>query len=230
MEKIAAIVLAAGAGKRMNSTVHKQYMLLNEKPVLYYALKAFEESEVTEIILVVGAGEEEYCKTQIIDKYGIGKIGAIVQGGRERYHSVYAGLKAAQGADYVLIHDGARPLVTADIIRRSIECVRAGQPCVVGVPAKDTIKVLDANGFVKETPDRSTLWQMQTPQTFPYSMIRAAYEKIVSEDDNTVTDDAMVLEKATGQRVKVIEGSYQNLKITTPEDLLVASVYLKIKS
>lgn len=230
MEKIAAIVLAAGAGKRMNSTVHKQYMLLDEKPVLYYALKAFEESEVTEIILVVGAGEEAYCKTQIIDKYGIEKIGAIVQGGRERYHSVYAGLAAAQGADYVLIHDGARPLVTADMIRRSIECVRAGQPCVVGMPVKDTIKVLDGEGFVKETPDRRTLWQMQTPQTFPYSMIRAAYEKIVAEDDSTVTDDAMVLEKVTGQRVKVIEGSYQNLKITTPEDLLVAAVYLKIKS
>ncbi len=230
MEKIAAIVLAAGAGKRMNSTVHKQYMLLDERPVLYYSLKAFEESEVTEIILVVGAGEEAYCKTQIIDKYGIGKIRAIVPGGRERYHSVYAGLVAAQGADYVLIHDGARPLVAADMIKRSIECVRTGQPCVVGMPVKDTIKVLDGEGFVKETPDRRTLWQMQTPQTFPYAMIRAAYEKIVAEDDSTVTDDAMVLEKATGQRVKVIEGSYQNLKITTPEDLLVASAYLKIKS
>lgn len=230
MEKIAAIVLAAGAGKRMNSTVHKQYMLLDERPVLYYSLKAFEESEVTEIILVVGAGEEAYCKTQIIDKYGIGKIRAIVPGGRERYHSVYAGLVAAQGADYVLIHDGARPLVAADMIKRSIECVRTGQACVVGMPVKDTIKVLDGEGFVKETPDRRTLWQMQTPQTFPYAMIKAAYEKIVAEDDSTVTDDAMVLEKATGQRVKVIEGSYQNLKITTPEDLLVASAYLKIKS
>lgn len=230
MEKIAAIVLAAGAGKRMNSAVHKQYMLLEGKPVLYYALKAFEESEVTEIILVVGAGEEEYCRTEIIEKYGIGKVGAVVQGGRERYHSVYAGLNAAQGADYVLIHDGARPLVTADIIKRSIECVRTGQSCVVGMPVKDTIKILDNDGFAKETPDRRTLWQMQTPQTFPYQVIRAAYEKIIAEDDSTVTDDAMVLEKAAGQRVKVIEGGYQNLKITTPEDLLVASAYLKSKS
>ena len=159
MEKIAAIVLAAGAGKRMNSAVHKQYMLLEGKPVLYYALKAFEESEVTEIILVVGAGEEEYCRTEIIEKYGIGKVRAVVQGGRERYHSVYAGLNAAQGADYVLIHDGARPLVTADIIKRSIECVRTGQSCVVGMPVKDTIKILDDDGFAKETPDRRTLLQ-----------------------------------------------------------------------
>lgn len=230
MEKIAAIVLAAGAGKRMNSAVHKQYMLLEGKPVLYYALKAFEESEVTEIILVVGAGEEEYCRTEIIEKYGIGKVRAVVQGGRERYHSVYAGLNAAQGADYVLIHDGARPLVTADIIKRSIECVRTGQSCVVGMPVKDTIKILDNDGFAKETPDRRTLWQMQTPQTFPYQLIKAAYAKIIAEDDSTVTDDAMVLEKAAGQRVKVIEGGYQNLKITTPEDLLVASAYLKSKS
>lgn len=230
MEKIAAIVLAAGAGKRMNSAVHKQYMLLEGKPVLYYALKAFEESEVTEIILVVGAGEEEYCRTEIIEKYGIGKVRAVVQGGRERYHSVYAGLNAAQGADYVLIHDGARPLVTADIIKRSIECVRTGQSCVVGMPVKDTIKILDDDGFAKETPDRRTLWQMQTPQTFPYQLIKAAYAKIIAEDDSTVTDDAMVLEKAAGQRVKVIEGGYQNLKITTPEDLLVASAYLKSKS
>ena len=230
MEKIAAIVLAAGAGKRMNSAVHKQYMLLEGKPVLYYALKAFEESEVTEIILVVGAGEEEYCRTEIFGKYGIGKVRAVVQGGRERYHSVYAGLNAAQGADYVLIHDGARPLVTADIIKRSIECVRTGQSCVVGMPVKDTIKILDDDGFAKETPDRRTLWQMQTPQTFPYQLIKAAYAKIIAEDDSTVTDDAMVLEKAAGQRVKVIEGGYQNLKITTPEDLLVASAYLKSKS
>ena len=230
MEKIAAIVLAAGAGKRMNSAVHKQYMLLEGKPVLYYALKAFEESEVTEIILVVGAGEEEYCRTEIIEKYGIGKVRAVVQGGRERYHSVYAGLNAAQGADYVLIHDGARPLVTADIIKRSIECVRTGQSCVVGMPVKDTIKILDDDGFAKETPDRRTLWQMQTPQTFPYQLIKAAYAKIIAEDDSTVTDDALVLEKAAGQRVKVIEGGYQNLKITTPEDLLVASAYLKSKS
>ena len=126
MERIAAIVLAAGAGKRMNSTVHKQYMALAGKPVLSYALKTFEESEVTDIILVVGAGEIEYCRKEIVEKFSIGKVRAIVEGGRERYHSVYAGLRAAEKADYVLIHDGARPFVTVDMISRSPGCGRKG--------------------------------------------------------------------------------------------------------
>lgn len=230
MERIAAIVLAAGAGKRMNSTVHKQYMALAGKPVLSYALKTFEESEVTDIILVVGAGEIEYCRKEIVEKFSIGKVRAIVEGGRERYHSVYAGLRAAEKADYVLIHDGARPFVTVDMISRSMDCVRKGQSCVVGMPVKDTIKVVGEDGVAKESPERSTLWQIQTPQTFSYSLIKSAYEKVIASDDSTVTDDAMVLEKAIGQSVKVIEGSYRNLKITTPEDLIVAEAYLKAKS
>lgn len=227
MERTAAVVLAAGAGRRMNSAVHKQYMLLAGKPVLYYALKAFEESMVTDIILVVGAGEVEYCRKEIVEKYAFGKVRRIVEGGRERYHSVYEGLKAAEGADCVLIHDGARPFVTEDMIRRSVECVKGGQSCVVGMPVKDTIKVVGGDGIAEGTPDRSTLWQIQTPQTFSYPLIRAAYEKVIASGDGTVTDDAMVLEKATGQSVRVIEGSYRNLKITTPEDLLVAEAYLK---
>lgn len=227
MEKVTAIVLAAGAGKRMNSAVHKQYMMLAGKPVLYYALKAFEESAVTDIVLVVGTGEIEYCRQEIVNFYGIHKVSAIVEGGRERYHSVYEGLLAAPGTDYVLIHDGARPFVTADMIARSIACARHYKACVVGMPVKDTIKVVDEEGFSKETPKRSTLWQVQTPQSFSYPLIREAYEKVVAQDDCAVTDDAMVLEWATGQQVKVIEGSYQNIKITTPEDLLVAEAYLK---
>ena len=126
MEKITAVVLAAGAGKRMHSDVHKQYMMLAGRPVLFYALQAFAESAVTDIVVVVGAGEIDYCRKEIVEKYHIQKVCAVVEGGRERYHSVYEGLKAADGSDYVLIHDGARPLVTADIISRSIACVRGG--------------------------------------------------------------------------------------------------------
>ena len=126
MEKITAVVLAAGAGKRMHSDVHKQYMMLAGRPVLFYALQAFAESAVTDIVVVVGAGEIDYCRKEIVEKYHIQKVCAVVEGGRERYHSVYEGLKAADGSDYVLIHDGARPLVTADIISRSIACVREG--------------------------------------------------------------------------------------------------------
>lgn len=227
MERITAIVLAAGSGKRMNSTVHKQYMMLAGKPVLYYALRAFDESAVTDIVLVTGKGEISYCEQEIVKKYKIGKVKAVVEGGRERYHSVHAGLKAALGADYVLIHDGARPLVTEDMIVRSIVTAKACGACVVGMPVKDTIKVVGADGVAKETPDRKSLWQVQTPQSFSYPLIADAYEKVIASGDSTVTDDAMVLERVTGRQVRVIEGSYRNIKITTPEDLLVAEAYLK---
>ena len=227
MEKYTAIVLAAGMGKRMNSSVPKQYLTLADKPVLYYALKAFEESDVTDIILVVGEGEVSYCREEIVEKYALRKISAVIEGGKERYYSVYEGLKVAKGADYVLIHDGARPLVTGEIIRRAIQTVLQEQACVVGMPVKDTIKIIGEDGRAEATPDRSRLWQIQTPQVFSYDMIFDAYEWVIGQEDIAVTDDAMVLECATGRKVKVIEGSYENIKITTPEDLLIAETYLK---
>ncbi|MDD6056730.1 MAG: 2-C-methyl-D-erythritol 4-phosphate cytidylyltransferase [Clostridiales bacterium] len=227
MKQYTAIVLAAGAGKRMNCEVRKQYLLLHGKPVLSYALEAFEKSEVNDIVLVVGSGEAAYCQEEIVGKYGFQKVRAIVEGGKERYHSVYEGLKQAAGADYVLIHDGARPLVTPDMIRRCMQEVERWDACVVGMPVKDTIKMVDAEGFAECTPERSRLWQIQTPQTFAYPLIWEAYQKIMSEADLAVTDDAMVLEHTMGCRVKVMEGSYHNIKITTPEDLLVAEAYLR---
>lgn len=228
MEHYTAVVLAGGSGKRMNSEIHKQYLLLRGKPVLYYSLKAFEESGVSDIVLVVGAGEVAYCREEIIEKYGISKVRSVVEGGKERYHSVYEGLKASEGADYVLIHDGARPLVDHDIIRRSMEAVAAHQACAAGMPVKDTIKIVDEAGYAKETPDRSLVWQVQTPQTFSYPLIRDAYETMFLEQSCSVTDDAMVLEKMTGHPVKLIEGSYRNIKITTPEDLAAAEHYMAL--
>lgn len=226
MEHYTAIVLAGGSGKRMNSKVHKQYILLGGKPLIYFSLKAFEESEVSSVILVTGAGEEEYCRKEIVEKYGIRKVKAIVPGGKERYHSVYEGLKAAEGADYVLIHDGARPFIDQEIIKKCMGTVRDTPACVVGMPVKDTIKIVDEEHCAVETPKRSSVWQIQTPQTFSYSLIRDAYAKMLEREDTVITDDAMVLEKVTGQKVKVIEGSYRNMKITTPEDLIVAEAYL----
>lgn len=225
--KYTAIVLAAGSGKRMNSKVQKQYMMLAGKPVIYYALKAFEQSPVTDIVLVTGAGEIEYCQKEIIEKYGIGKICAVVEGGKERYHSVYQGLLAAQGADYVLIHDGARPFVDTKMIQRSMEMVERYQACVVGMPVKDTIKIVNEDAIAVETPERSRLWQIQTPQTFSYKLLKQAYDKIFESEDASITDDAMVLERMTGYQVKVMEGSYQNIKITTPDDLITAEAYIK---
>jgi len=224
--KTTAIVLAAGSGKRMNSKVHKQYLLLKGKPVLYYSLKAFEDSQIDDIILVVGAGEVDYCKKDIIEKYGIQKVRMVVEGGKERYHSVYEGLKAAGETDYVLIHDGARPFVSQDIIERSMAAVCEYKACVVGMPVKDTIKIADEQEFAKETPNRNQVWMVQTPQAFSYTLIYDAYTRMLAQEDVGITDDAMVVERMTDYKVKLIEGSYQNIKITTPEDLDVAEVYL----
>lgn len=233
MERITAVILAGGSGKRMNSSVPKQYLTLAGKPVIYYALHAFEKSAVTDIVLVAGAGDADYCREEIVHRYGFGKVRAVTEGGRERYESVYRGLLAAGDAEYVLIHDGARPLVTEDVIARSIACARECRACVVGMPVKDTIRLVGADGLADETPDRRRLWQIQTPQTFCGRLIREAYEKVLADvacgrlDGGSITDDAMVLEYASGQRVKVIEGSYRNLKITTPEDMILAEACLK---
>lgn len=226
-QKYAAIVLAAGSGKRMKSQVHKQYLIIQDRPVLYYSLKEFEDSAVDEIVLVVGKGEEEFCRREIVDKYGISKVKAIVEGGKERYHSVFEGLKQTSDADYVLIHDGARPFVNQDIIRRCMQEVQKYQACVVGMPVKDTIKIADEGGYAKQTPDRKNVWMIQTPQTFSYALIYEAYEEMLKTEDTAITDDAMVLERIKGKKSKLIEGSYRNIKITTPEDLLIANVYLQ---
>ncbi len=226
METYTAIVLGAGTGKRMKSTVHKQYLNLAGKPLIYYAIKAFEQSRVTDIVLVAGAGETEYCRREIIERYHFRKVRAVVEGGTERYHSVWNGLLAAEEADYVLIHDGARPFVSTEMIERSIKSVADCMACVVGMPVKDTIKVVNQEGFAESTPDRSCLWQIQTPQAFSYPLICEAYRRLMERKEITVTDDAMVLEQMTGYAVRVIKGSYRNIKITTPEDFITAEAYI----
>lgn len=229
-----AIVLAAGQGKRMRSSVHKQYLLIKDKPVLYYSLKAFEDSaRINDIILVVGEGEEAYCKKEIQENYGFCKIRAIVLGGKERYHSVAYGIRSIKwDCGYVFIHDGARPFVDAGIIERAFDGVKQSGACVVGMPAKDTIKIADADGYVESTPDRTRLWQIQTPQVFERTLIANAYEKLLAEekklraDGITITDDAMVVEHFMEIPVKLVQGSYQNIKITTPEDLKIAEIFI----
>lgn len=226
MKKNVAIVLAAGQGKRMKSKVQKQYLLIKDKPVLYYTLNAFETSPlISEIILVTGKDEIEYCRQEIVEKYGFMKVHKIVAGGKERYHSVHEGIKAIDEADYVLIHDGARPFVDAEILERVCGAVKQYKACVVGMPVKDTIKIADEDCFAVNTPDRKKVWQVQTPQTFEYELIKNAYEKLMDEEPEGITDDAMVVETMTEHRVKLIEGSYRNIKITTPEDLDVAAVF-----
>lgn len=223
-----AIVLAAGQGKRMNSKVQKQFLLIKGKPVLYYSLSCFQNSrEIEEIIVVTGNDSINFCKQEIIEAYGFSKVKAVIAGGRERYDSVYAGLCACEDSDYVFIHDGARPFLTEDMIRRGKEAVLASGACVIGMPSKDTIKIADENGMVASTPSRSLVWNIQTPQIFSYTAIREAYERARQQNMADITDDAMVMERFGNMKIKLVEGSYENIKITTPEDILVAKKILE---
>lgn len=230
-----AIVLAAGTGKRMNSAVAKQYILLKDKPVLYYSLKQFEDSFVDDIILVTG--DISYCQNEIVDKYGFQKVRKIVSGGAERYHSVHEGLKAVESIlegkeACVYIHDGARPFINEEILLRAKESVETYGSGVVGMPVKDTIKIVDDEQFTISTPNRKRVWQMQTPQSFLFSKVKPAYDKLLLQEEAllkqgvAITDDAMVVELLGDIKVKLVEGSYRNIKITTPEDLLVAESFL----
>lgn len=223
-----AIVLAGGRGRRMGTKVHKQYLLIQNKPVLYYSLKMFQKSAlIDEIILITGAGEEEYCREQIVEKYGISKVKHIVQGGAERYHSVFNGLEKVREEGVVFIHDGARPFVDESILERAYNCVARYHACAAGMPVKDTVKIVDAAQFVENTPDRRSVWIVQTPQVFDVQLVKAAYQKMMSQTEIAVTDDAMVVETYMKVPVKLYKGSYENIKITTPEDLSIAEGFLK---
>ena len=223
MSKFTAIVLSGGTGKRMNSDIPKQYMMLKDKPVLAHSLLAFEQSPVDDIVIVCGAGDEEYIKKTFVEKYGLSKVSAVCEGGVERYNSVYNGLKACKDTDYVLIHDGARPYVSDEIIKRNIEEVQIYKAVVTSVKATDTVKIADDNGFVISTPERKSVYFMQTPQTFEYKLALDSYSKLIEELEKEVkvqvTDDAQVVEMYSEIKVKLIEGDYSNIKITVPKDL-----------
>lgn len=220
MSKISAIVLSAGKGKRMNTDVSKQYIEVFGKPVICYTLKAFEESDVDEIILVTGAQDTDYVKQDIVEKYGISKVKHIVSGGAERYDSVINGLELLEESDKVLIHDGARPLIKPEQINQIIEEIKVSKACIAGMPVKDTIKLSDETGYVRETPLREYVWQIQTPQAFDVSVVKSAYQKMREANDTSITDDAMAVEKYTDTKIKLVRMDYENIKITTMEDLL----------
>lgn len=234
-KRCTAIVLAAGSGSRMKSSVAKQYLLLGGKPLIWYALNAIERSEIIDdCILVTGAEDVDYVREEIVGHYGFQKVDTIVAGGAERYLSVENALDVIEDRDgYVFIHDGARPFLTEDILRNTYEAVKQYHACVAAMPVKDTIKIADENGFAETTPDRKRVWAIQTPQVFDTKLIVQAYAKLkesIEEIKNgrvTVTDDAGVVELFTEQKVKLVEASYKNIKITTPEDMNTAESFLK---
>jgi 2-C-methyl-D-erythritol 4-phosphate cytidylyltransferase len=220
MSNNCAIILAAGKGRRMGADINKQFLKLKDKPILYYTLKAFSEHEdINEVILVAAESEIEYCKKEVIDKYNIKKVTKIVKGGKERQDSVFNGLKVLEECRMVLIHDGARPFVSKDIIDNGIKYARLYGSSACGVAAKDTIKIIDKHGFSTSTLNRDTLVCIQTPQIFDYNIIMDCHLKS-NKVGYKVTDDTMVVEKY-GHKVYLYQGSYNNIKITTQEDIII---------
>ncbi|AFK86000.1 MULTISPECIES: 2-C-methyl-D-erythritol 4-phosphate cytidylyltransferase [Thermoanaerobacterium] len=224
---ISAIVVAAGKGRRMGTKLNKVFLKLNGKPVLYYTLNAFEKlSELDEIVLVVSNDDIDYCRREIVDKYDFKKVKRIVAGGMERQESVFNGLKAVDSrCDIVMIHDGARPFIDKTTLKKGIEESKVYSAVGIAVPVKDTIKVVDDDNFVVATPDRTNLMAIQTPQIFDYKLIYDAHLKAM-EDGFLGTDDTVLVERL-GHKVKLVEGSYRNIKITTPEDLIISEAFLK---
>ena len=217
---ITAIILAGGKGKRMGSKVSKQYIELKGKPILYYTLTKFINcKEIDNIVLVLPKDEIDYCTKSILKKYSL-KVDKIVEGGKERQDSVYNALKEIEDSDIVLIHDGARPFVSNRIIEEGIKFAKLYGAAAPGVTPKDTIKIKDDFGFSKETPNRNTLVSIQTPQVFKLDIIKECHEK-VKNDKSVVTDDTMVVEMYNN-KVYLYEGDYTNIKVTTPEDLILA--------
>lgn len=227
MEKIAAIIVAGGSGKRMGTAVKKQFIKLRSKEILAYTLEAFSKvEEITEIIVVTGEDDLEKVKKDIVEQYGISKVSQIVAGGRERQDSVYNGLLAtSEDIEYVMIHDGARPFISEEVILRAIEKTKVCKATIVAVPVKDTIKVIDIEAeAVEQTPPREKLWAVQTPQSFDKKLLVDAYA-LAREKGLQVTDDSMIVE-AYGKKVQVVLGEYNNIKITTPEDLVIGESIL----
>lgn len=232
--KTVAIMLAGGSGTRIGGKVAKQYIEIEGKPLLYYPLKTFQESFIDEIVIVVRDGDEEYVKTEIVDKYGFDKVTGVIAGGKERYHSVAAGLEAcSKECDFVFIHDGARAFVTQQVLTDSFEAVKRYGAAVAAVPSKDTVKIADEEGFVENTPNRESVYIMQTPQTFDFHSIRDCYRKLIDDeelliaDGVKITDDAMVMEFFGDKKVFLSRGDYRNTKVTTPEDVEIARLFLK---
>lgn len=216
------IIVAAGSGSRMNTNINKQFIKLNDKEIIAHTIEKFYNNKnINDIVIVIKEDEAKFFKKEILDKYRFRNI-KIAYGGKERQDSVYSGIKLLdKNCKYVLIHDGARPFVDEDIINRSLDEVKVFKSIVVGVPVKDTIKVVNNNNNVVDTPNRSTLWSVQTPQTFDYNIIKKAYEDAF--DNNFYgTDDAMLVERI-GYTIKMIYGSYNNIKVTTPEDIIIGT-------
>lgn len=227
MVKMAALVPAAGSGVRMGTDTKKQYLTLDGIPVLGHVLKKLETSTViNSVVVIVNPGEEEYCRTAVVDALGVRKVAAIVPGGKERQDSVYNGLLALSAdTGMVVVHDGVRPVINHGILQAVVQAAETYGAATCAVPVKDTVKLSGEDGFVTRTLPRGRLWLIQTPQAFRYEIIMEAHRRARLEKF-FATDDAGLVE-FSGKPVKIVPGSYKNIKITTPEDLVMVSIFLQ---
>ncbi|MBR1862404.1 MAG: 2-C-methyl-D-erythritol 4-phosphate cytidylyltransferase [Lachnospiraceae bacterium] len=247
-----AILLAGGQGKRLGGKVAKQYIEIGEKPVLWYSLMAIEKSEyIDECILVIRPDDADFVRDELLSKYFFTKVTRIADAGVERYESVWSALVSLKGynwmalgsekqeelledtglskdlpTDYIFIHDGARPFLTEDILRNNYETVLKYGACVTAVPSKDTVKIVGEDMEVVSTPERKTVYAVQTPQTFKAELIFEAYRRALYDETEGLTDDAMAVEATGLSKVHIAGGSYRNIKITTPEDLTIAEIFV----
>ena len=216
-----AIILAAGRGTRLGSETPKQFLLLGNEPLICRTVRVFQDSPIIDdIILVTNAGYLSFCRDTLS---AFSKVSKVVEGGAERYDSVMAGLRACPNADYVYIHDGARPFVTEKILENLADALAESPAAIAGIPAKDTVKLVNAEGTVTATPPRSSCRLVQTPQAFDAELIRRAYAIVRKKSLAGITDDAMVMEAAGLAEVRIVEGDERNIKITTKADLEYAN-------
>lgn len=223
--KTIALIPAAGMGRRMQAAINKQYLQMDGRPILAHTLALFDgHPRIDRVIVISPADEIDFCRTGIVERFGFSSVQAVIAGGAERQDSVRNGLETcgAEADDIVLIHDGVRPLLPRRLIDDVIDTTCRSGACIVAVPVKDTVKSVE-NRLIVSTPDRRTLWLAQTPQSFRFSLIDAAYRR-AAQEGFTGTDDASLVERI-GQPVSVVEGSYRNIKITTPEDLVLARAF-----
>lgn len=230
-----AVMLAAGMGLRMGGDIRKQYLMLGGMPMFLHSIRTMQECpRITDIIVMAHRDDVEIVR-DLLAEYGYTKkLRKVTAGGKERVHSVAIGLEEIDWpCDYVFIHDCARPFLDLHTMERLYETVRKTDACVAGVPAKDTVKIVDEACNVTKTPNRASVWIVQTPQVFSLDLIRDAHRKVLAREEYLqakgliLTDDAMVAEFAGGCRVRMVMASYRNIKITTPEDLVIGDAFIK---
>lgn len=225
--KICTLIPAAGEGNRLKSAVKKPYVALAQKPILTHTIQRFEQNPaVDEIFVLVNEADFEMCRATVLAPYAFQKVQPLVAGGATRQQSVHNGVRALPAdTDFVIVHDGVRPFVTDETIFACLDAAAEWGAAVAAVPVKETIKMANAEDFIVETPPRERLWTVQTPQVFRKSLLEEAHQ-IAEEKQLTATDDAALVEHL-GHPVKLVNGSYANVKITTPEDLRIANVFLQ---